>query len=201
MTSAFAPRGLGDLLPGDVGFSTIGGRAGGWVSLGQALLRDECIFTHAYLVLPDGWLIEAMPGGARIVRLDGSDAGASPRWGPGFAYGRVPLTDTQRGGFDRLARLGMHGDDGQWTPRLVGRPYGFDDYLALALWEWRLPGHRLVREKVRSSNRMICSQLVDFAWCAVGFHLFVDGRLAQDVTPGALFWQTLRLGQVHMPAY
>lgn len=187
--------GLPDLLPGDVGFSRIAGWVGGPIAIGQGLLdlvdiirpqpgryaENLSIWTHAYMVLPGGRVWEAMPSGARIARLDG-------RWGRGFAYGRVPLTDEQRAGVLPLAR------------ELAGTRYGFSDYAALALWELGLPGRQLVRNYVSSNGRMICSQGVDHIWCRLGYHLFDDGRLPQDVTPGALSWQVARRGRLYLTA-
>jgi hypothetical protein len=43
---------------------------------------------------------------------------------------------------------------------------------------------------------MICSQLVDTILCRAGYHLFADGRLPQDVTPGALFRRAGAYGDV-----
>lgn len=197
-------RCLDDLLPGDVGFSTIGGRLGRGISLGQALLRDECIFTHAFLVLENGYCVEAMPRGARITSITGTPE-APPRWGPQFAYGRVPLNRYQRAQIGPLARFGLRVPDPAAEPgtrfveALTGRRYGFSDYLALALWEYHLPGSALLRARVASSDRLICSQLVDYAWTLVGYKNFQDGRLCGDVTPGALFYQVLRTGLLTVP--
>lgn len=194
MDLQFAPQSPADLLPGDVGFSTIPGRVGGIVAFAQAgldlvdIIRSHdswryaenlCIWTHAYLVLPGGRLYEAMPKGSRIVSLAG-------RWGPNFAYGRVPLTDEQRGRVDEVAR------------RKEGTPYGWSDYAALAAVELGLPGGRPLRRYVSTNKREICSQAVDAAWCELGFHLFTDQRLPQDVTPGALYWQVARKGQTYL---
>jgi hypothetical protein len=186
----FVVGGPGDLRPGDVGFYTIAGRVGGAVSLGQALLRDECRFTHAFMVIDTPMAetedpfqplrcVEAMPRGARIAPLDG-------RFGPGYGYVRLPLSDEQREAVTPLAL------------DLVGTPYSFADYVALALWEygWTRPlGGAALRRYVSTSKRMICSQLVDFVLCEAGFHLFTDGRLPQDVTPGQLWWQSGAVGR------
>lgn len=163
------------LAPGDLGFSTIGGRVGAGVNLGQALLRDGCRFTHAFLVLDNGEAIEAMPRGARL-------ASTRDRIGPDFWYVRLPLAAEQR---TRIAQLGRE---------LVGTPYSFLDYYALGAQQWRLPGGQWARDRVADSGRMICSQLCDDRLTQVGYHLFDDGRLPHDVTPGDLFYQSLRLG-------
>lgn len=162
-----------DLMPGDVGFSTIGGRVGALVNLGQALLRDSCRYSHTFLVLDGGMVLEAMPGGARLRRIDLDEPGA---------YARLPLTTAQRYEVDKRGR------------DLVGTPYSFLDYAALAAWEWNLPGRQRLRSYVSSSGHMICSQLVDYVLCSAGFHLFSDGRLPQDVTPGDVFYATEQLG-------
>ena len=175
---------VGDLLPGEIGFSTIPGRVGAGVALGQALLRDECRFTHTYIVaIADGHnratVLEAMPRGARAVQLTpGAD-----RIGPGHAWIRLPLTVGQRAAMFR------------WCLLHEATPYSFLDYLSLALLHAGVP-RRWVAGRVTSSGHMICSQLVDAALADAGFHLFEDGRLPQDVTPGALFWRAGALGEV-----
>lgn len=160
------------IWPGDIGFSTIGGRTGTLVNLGQALLRDSCRFTHVYIHLTEGLILEAMPGGARIVD-------ASDRTGPVY---RLPLDSNQR---ERLLSEAWDLED---------TPYSFMDYVALAAWEWKLPGRNMLRSYVTSSGHMICSQLVDHLLCRAGYHLFDDGRLPQDVTPGDLFYAAGQLG-------
>jgi hypothetical protein len=176
-----------DLLPGDVGFYTIAGRVGGLVSLGQSLLRDECRFTHAFIVVKGGpatpvQCVEAMPGGARL-------APVSDRVGTRYGYARLPLSQEQRDAITPLALelIAMRYGKG------IG--YSFADYLALAMQQWQIPGRNLLRNYVSTSKRMICSQLVDFVLCEAGFHLFTDGRLPQDVTPGDLWWQAGAIGR------
>lgn len=153
--------------PGDIGLTVIGGPLGVMVTLGQWLTGDLSAFTHAFLVLDEGKAIEGDPGGARIVPLS-KYADRPVRYSRWF-----PLTPAQREEIVAVAES------------LEGTPYSFLDYLALALTHLGLPSKR-IREYVRSSNHMICSQLVDYAYCKAGVHLFVDGRLSQDVTPGDL---------------
>ncbi len=171
-----AINGTGDLLPGDIGFHTIAGRVGGWVSIGQALLRDECWLTHAFLVLDGGECIEARPGGAWVAPLAG-------RFGPGYGYARLPLDAGQRAGIDGARDLD-------------GTPYSFADYGALAAKRLGVPTP-LLRSYITSSGHMICSQLVDHGITKYGrFQVFDDGRLHQDVTPGALFRRSGVIGDV-----
>jgi hypothetical protein len=68
-----------------------------------------------------------------------------------------------------------------------GTPYNYLDYFALALERFNV--HiKAVTDRVERTDRMICSQLVDWAYGQCGIHVFNDGRLPQDVTPGDLEW-------------
>jgi hypothetical protein len=189
---SLAVAAVNDLRPGDLGFASIRGRAGAAILAGQTaidivnLLRGRRAenagwITHAYLIVEHrGGLaaVEAMPAGARLVPLHGVD-----RCGSGFAYARLPLTGEQILAVTAAA------------VSAVGTRYSFADYAALAALHAGLP-HALLRRYVSGSGRMICSQLCDWALCTAGVHLFDDGRLSQDVTPGALWWRAARLGTV-----
>lgn len=174
--------GVADLEVGDIGFYTISGRVGGWVSAGQALLRDECWFTHAFIVTSVNGggvrIVEAMPGGARSVLLVGRE-----RCVPGYGWARLPLGPGTRASVTEYGELA------------IGTPYSFLDYASLALLHLGLP-RAWTAGRVSSSGHLICSQLVDFVLCQAGYHLFTDGRLSQDVTPGALFRRAGALGEV-----
>lgn len=163
-------------IAGDVGFSTIAGRVGGWVNVGQAVLRDACRFTHAFLVVAPDLCIEALPGGARWGNVH-------DRLGPGYAYARLPLTDDQRAALLPEAQKLRYARDGR------GVGYSFLDYAALGLWHFGIRAP-LLRSRIQSSGHMICSQMCDYLLCRVGFHVFDDGRPPQDVTPGSLFYAT-----------
>lgn len=174
---------VADLRVGDVGFSVIGGRVGWWVTFGQSLIdfvsRDQSWWTHTYIVSrvhSDGVsVVEAMPRGAREVKLTGDS-----RCGPGFGWVRVP--------------------ENMWlippeAHKLIGTPYSFLDYLSLTLLHLGLPRGLVVR-RVTDSGHMICSQLVDQVLTRSGIQVFDDGRLSQDVTPGALFRRLGAKGEV-----
>jgi hypothetical protein len=47
-----------------------------------------------------------------------------------------------------------------------------------------------VTDFIADSGHLICSQLVDLCYLRAGAHLFDDGRLPGDVTPGDL-WKLL----------
>lgn len=157
-------------LPGDFGLCSIGGDVGRLIQLGQWLNGDGCTtWEHAFVYVGDGQIVEAEPGGARLAGVSEYD-GRPLLW----STGRIPLTDEQRTAVVAAAR------------GFLGVPYGFADYLSLALLRFRIrPGW--VKRRVASNRTMICSQLVDASYLAAGVHLYADGRLPGDVTPGDLY--------------
>lgn len=175
---------LRELAPGDLGFATIAGHVGGWVNWAQAIIRDACVFTHVFAVVhplghpqhPDGLIVEAMPSGARFAPL-------RPRTGPGYAYARMELSDEQRAMVPAIAMGFTAARNGR------GVPYSFADYLWLAFKHWHIPAPHL-RQLIKNRGHMICSQLGDELHRRLGNQIFTDGRWAQDVTPGALYYAT-----------
>lgn len=154
-------------LPGDFGLVSIRGIAGLGVRIGQGLNGDGWgSYHHAFVVLDHGEILEAEPGGARIVPLSNYD-------GTNAVYSSWDLTDTQRAAVVREARP------------LVGTPYSWLDYLSLALHRLHIPAPHL-RRYIADSGHMICSQLIDTCYLRAGLHMFDDGRWSQDVTPGDL---------------
>ncbi len=79
---------------------------------------------------------------------------------------------------------------------LVGTPYSFLDYAAIAGLHLGIKNGP-IRRYVRSSGHMICSQLADQALTDAGWHTFSDGRLSQDVTPAALFRKLMAMSGQH----
>lgn len=158
---------LTDVAPGTIGFVQIEGLLGWVIRILQALTGDASRYTHTFIVLDDGTVMEAMPSGARIRPL----AHYAGRKHLGFL--RIPITDAEGTRIVVAARALEH------------RGYGFLDYFALALLAVHIRP-RLLRDFVRRSDRLICSQLCDLAYETAGLHLFADGRLNQDVTPGDL---------------
>lgn len=189
-----------NLKPGDLGFTRITGFTGWWINLGQALTGDSSRFTHAFVVLDDDTLIEAMPNGARFAPLD-------REYDTDVMYARLPLTDDQRALVVKTARDLM--------ARPGGIKYSFFDYVYLALRHWGFKANWLKR-KIQQFGHQICSQLADYLvngggtydkkgnWTPnpAGFQLFDDGRLPMDVTPGDLVYATdPRLNQNIAGAY
>ena len=154
--------------PGMFGLTRIGGWLGVLISLGQWLVGDASRFSHAFVVLDDGTVMEAMPSGARIAPL--ADVLACRPLAFSWA---IPLTPIQR--FDIVAA----------ARSLEGTRYGFSAYLHLALSRFGIRWAWLSRHLERN-GRMICSQLVDVVYRRAGLQLFDDGRACHDVTPGDL---------------
>ncbi len=163
-----------NLKPGDLGFTRITGFVGWWINLGQALTGDPCRYTHVFVILDNGRLIEAMPRGARFASQDRQYRGE-------VVYGRLNLTDEQREKITLEAQRMMDAPG--------GIKYSFIDYLALALLHWGFKP-KYLRNYIANSKRMICSQLADYLLGHAGYKVFDDGRLHQDVTPGDLYYGT-----------
>jgi hypothetical protein len=149
--------------PGDFGVTKITGIGGKLIWLGQALIGSRSRYEHAFIVgLRPGSVIEAEPGGASVGFLPAE-----------AAYSHFPLTNVQR-----LAIVNA-------AVGLIGTPYSWLDYVAIAAERLRLPSKRL-RRYVGASGHQICSQLVDEAYRRAGVALFADGRSPGSVTPGDL---------------
>lgn len=156
--------------PGQFGLSIIGGHVGRLVWFGQVIVGDRSRWTHAFLVLDDETVVEAMPAGARLAPLEPyrkmADAGRA-------VFSDLKLTKGQ------VAAVVLTGRE------FVGTPYSFFDYVSLSLERLHIRPV-WVQRRVESSGRMICSQLVDRCYDIAGVHLFDDGRPHGDVTPGDL---------------
>lgn len=154
-------------LAGDIGVTRITGAVGFGIRLGQWLNGSGYAnYEHAFVYVGHGLIVEAMPGGARLARLD--------QYPPGTVRWLVP----ERGALN-LRGIAIQ----RRAYSLVGTPYSFLDYLAIAAVRLRLPSKRL-RKYVANSGHMICSQLADEAWRRAGVQMFNDGRPAGLVTPG-----------------
>jgi cell wall-associated NlpC family hydrolase len=150
--------------PGD--YFTV--RTGGWVAHVIRMATESSHANHAGIFLGDGEVIEAEPHGAKI--------GPASRYLTRAHWSTAPLTDEQRAAIVREAR------------KLEGAKYGYVDIAVLGLvhvFGWKCPAW--VRRYLQRSDRLICSQLVDLAYCRAGVHLFDDGRVPAEVTPGDLY--------------
>ncbi|WP_425837400.1 hypothetical protein [Streptomyces fractus] len=162
--------------PGDFALTKITRLSGAAISAGQWLVGDGAPVQHAFVYVGNGEIVQAMPGGAELIRLE--DASEPVVW----STGRIPLTAAERMRVCGAAR------------GLVGTPYSFMDYVSIALAFYRIRP-RWVRDFVTDTGHLICSQLVDEAYLRAGVHLFDDGRIPGDVTPGDL-WKLLQSERV-----
>lgn len=121
----------------------------------QDLTGVRSRWEHVIVGLGDGMIVEAMPCGAVKVPMHYTDV----YW----SGGRLPANLTP--------------DDGQRTricsaaESLVGTPYGYLDYAAIAAHYWHLPVPGL-RRYIASTRTLICSQMAAAAYLAAGITLF-----------------------------
>ena len=152
--------------PGDWGLTQIGGLSGLAVRVAQWLRGSGWSnYQHALLLLDDGTVLEAEPGGARITPLEG--------YGKPITWSSWPLTDAQRAEVVLVTRT------------KVGVPYSVLTYISLVLLRLHIRPDWVVR-RVESDGEEICSELVDRVYLEAGLHLFDDGRLPGDVDPAEL---------------
>lgn len=151
--------------PGDIGCTQITGSVGRLIRLGQWLNGDGFAnFEHSFVYVEEGLIVEAEPGGARL----------------------APLAEYDERMIVWLRCPEQHGAAVADAARqLIGTPYSFLDFVALALHRLhiRVPG---LRRYVAATGHQICSQLADEAARRGGWHIFDDGRWSGYVTPGDL---------------
>ncbi|BET51781.1 hypothetical protein RGQ21_67630 [Kitasatospora aureofaciens] len=153
-------------MVGDFGLTKIRGLAGAFVNFGQWFVGDFAPVQHALVYVGEGWVVQAMPSGAELIRL--SEASPVVKWSTDL----IPMRDEDREAICRAA------------VQLVGTPYSFLDYVSIALERLGIRP-RWVLERVASSGRLICSQLVCEAYRRAGVELF-PGEFPGDQTPGDL---------------
>lgn len=196
---------LSQLRPGDIGFGPIHGPAGTLVKAGQLMLGEgfqvgKLIIEHAFIIVPcsrggDVHAVEAMPSGAREV------ISMANRWTPRYAYARLPED-----------YAGQAADAAAVARAMIGTPYSWVSYAALAAWRfgWKTPRLEQWINRRRASDstavylpsgrlpegdlpeEAICSVLADQAWALTGKQVMPDGTPHQCVTPGALAKQLMR---------
>lgn len=177
---------ISDLRPGDIGFGPIKGGAGMLVSAGQLMLGEgfhvgDVDIRHVFVVTRVNGLprcVEAMPAGAR-------ERSIADRWTPEYAYVRLPEDYP-----------GQAADAAAIARAMIGTPYSFASYAALAAWRFGIKAKRLEtwinRRKapervtgIRLPCEAICSVLADQAWTLAG-KTVMHNVAHQCVTPGAL---------------
>lgn len=153
--------------PGDFGLTQISGQVGKLIRFGQWLNGDGFHdYEHAFIYIgPEGQIVEAEPGGARIGDYHGY---ANVVWSTGY----IDFDGATR---DKIVAAAIS---------YIGTPYSFADYFALAALRLNVP-HILLDKYVKSSKHMICSQLVAKCDDDAGAPLF--DCFTGDVTPGDLY--------------
>jgi uncharacterized protein YycO len=124
---------------------------------------------HAFLYAGDGHVIEGDPHGVRY-----NDAASYPDviWLTNLSAG---LSDAQRNGI--MA----------WAIARLGTPYSWIDDAEIGFVDLFGRAPRWMRNRLRSSRTLMCSQLCDMAYSANGAQIFTDNRPAGGVSPGDLF--------------
>lgn len=197
-----------DLRPGDIGFGPLTGaaRAAMWGQfiLGEGFSVAGLNIGHVFVVtMPNRAAagnpicVEAMPRGAREYPI-------SNRWTRRYAYARLPENYP-----------GQAADAAAIARAMIGTPYSFASYAALAAWEFGIKTPRLeawINRRVPSEvlfpsddesefqgidlpREAICSVLADQAWSLTGKKI-MEGVAHQCVTPGALAGRLLTLDGV-----
>ncbi len=197
---------MADLTPGTIGFGPLYGPAGKLAMLGEVVCDGgfhvgELNVGHVFVVTEQHSLgpvmaVEAMPNGAREVQID------LDRWTPEYAYVRLPEDYP-----------GQALDAAIMARAMIGTPYSFASYAALAAWrfgwkapkleEWinrrkpaqRIDGASTLRSEERDGAAFytrqlpceaICSVLADQAWALTGKQVMPEGTPHQCVTPSVL---------------
>lgn len=200
---------ISDLRPGDLGFGPLHGAGAkllvdaGQLMLGEGFRIGRLNIEHVFVVT--GWLprgddelmcVEAMPSGARAFKIN-------DRWTPEYAYVRLPEDYP-----------GQAADAAAIARAMIGTPYSFASYAALAAWKFGLKTPRLEkwidrrgagtnlddelsmagrpRGTIMLPHEAICSVLADQAWSLTGKKI-MQGVAHQCVTPGALAWRLLQM--------
>lgn len=172
---------MSDYLPGSFGVVDVPGPGGFWIGLAQSLVNDASRYKHAFLLLDEGGtILEAEPGGARIRNI-------SEYAGAGMLVSDAPVQRhmaTLPAG-SLVTEEQVRADVVTVGRSLVGTPYSWADYAAIAALKLHIPSKAL-RAYVASSHHAQCAQLVDLAFLRAGVHLFDDGRQPGDVCPADL---------------
>lgn len=158
-----------DWLPGDLAVVHIGKVAGRVIEGLQALSGGRCDYEHAIIGVGNGLIVEAQPGGAILTAMHYPDDAVC--WSTGRLQPRLAqLVEAKRSELVYAAHS------------LIGTPYSYLDYGAIAAHTWHLPVPGL-REYVADTGHMICSQLVDECYRRAGIELFTDDRWTGYVRP------------------
>ncbi|MEW9530763.1 hypothetical protein [Microbispora sp. NPDC049125] len=168
--------------PGSIGLTYAYGLTHVRASIGQILTGEVTHYTHAFIALGGGKIMEPWPSGARISDISAySDEYVAYGWPLG-------LTSEQR---DDLVSVALS---------LDGACHGLSDYAALALTRRGVGPDRLHR-RVRSGDRMVPARFVAEVYARALVPL-LEGKEPHEVTLedlGTLF-MTSESWALHVPA-
>lgn len=161
--------------PGDIQLVRMGGTGGRVIRVLQFVYDGEWAdYEHARLLVEvtgpnEGLFFEAQPGGAVLAKheLDGD--------GRFWSSGILKPKPTQRAGMTMIARM--------YAEEKV--PYSWVDYAALAARRLGLKSAPVIRDYVKSTGHMICSQAVARIWFEAGCPLF--DRWTGYVSPSDIY--------------
>jgi len=127
-------------------------------------------YEHAFCYVggPDDLILEAEPGGSRLVPFHYEMR--TCLWTSGIPAFALAVST---GRVEEIAR------------RYTGIGYSFLDYAALSMHRLGIPAPGL-RRFIGTTRHMICSQLADQFRLDLGSHLFNDGRWPGFVTPAEI---------------
>jgi hypothetical protein len=172
---------------GTIGLTQISGEVGKGIRLGQYLCGEGFKdWEHAFMLGPNGSILEAEPGGARIGTVDEY---SNIYWCTNIAA----LTDTKTLLAIWLNASNKYGPDPEINRKGVG--YSDLDYFAIAAHRLHIPGPGL-KSYIGSTGHMICSQLVDQAYTDEGVNIFTDKRWPGYVMPASLYNRDRALGKI-----
>lgn len=161
MTHLYTPE------PGEFFVERTSGWAGRLIRIGT-----DSEVNHAGTYLGNGRTLEAQPGGARICSMSDARMDAV-LWSGMNPLLRLSLVEGQA----VVERARLH----------IGDRYSWVDVASIG-WAKVTGGHvpSFIRDRLADPHMNMCSQLVDVIRTEVGLHLFRDGRLSGDVSPGDL---------------
>jgi hypothetical protein len=163
------------VLPGTIGLVNISGEVGKLIHVGQWLNSHPLDrwfdpenypnIEHSFVLLPDRMVVEAEPGGARVVSID-EYTGVDVFWCTSIAS---RLTEAELASVASVAAS------------FKGVPYSFLDYEELFARRLHLPVG-LLRDDIAHLKHVICSQLCALSYRDQGYTLF-PGTWRQLVAP------------------
>jgi hypothetical protein len=165
-------------VAGTIGLTQISGEVGKGIRVGQYLCGEGFKdYEHAFLLGPNGHILQAEPGGARIGNV-------SEYLDIYWCNQIAALTDVKTLLAIWLNTSARYGPDIETGGKGVG--YSFLDYDAIAMHRLHIPAPGL-KQYIGDTGHMICSQLVDQGYKDEGVNIFTDRRWPGYVMPGSLY--------------